>query len=114
MSRLTPRSMLADLIERVSPAGLFERPTLTRLTERATLISYRAGWFLVRRMPDRLAYREFDLLADVLWRRGGKGVERMRSNYATARPELTSTELNDLVRAGMRSYLRYWCDSFRL
>ena len=38
----------------------------------------------------------------------------MRSNYATARPELTGPELDALVRAGMRSYLRYWCDSFRL
>ena len=38
----------------------------------------------------------------------------MRSNYATVRPELTTTELDGLVRAGMRSYLRYWCDAFRL
>lgn len=91
-----------------------ERATLTRLTERATLLGYRAGWSLVRRMPARTAYRAFDVIADVAWRRGGKGVERMRSNYATVRPELTSAELDALVRAGMRSYLRYWCDSFRL
>ena len=88
-----------------------ERSTVA---ERATLAGYRAGWFLVRRMPGRLAYGAFDLLADVAWRRGGKGVERMRSNYATVRPELTPAELDALVRAGMRSYLRYWCDSFRL
>jgi len=65
-------------------------------------------------MPARLAYAAFDLMADVSWRRGGKGVERMRSNYATVRPELTQAELDALVRAGMRSYLRYWCESFRL
>ena len=87
---------------------------MSRLAERATLVGYRAGWSLVRRMPARLAYRSFDLLADVAWRRRGKGVERMRSNYATVRPELTPAELDALVRAGMRSYLRYWCDSFRL
>ena len=87
---------------------------MSRLTERANLICYRTGWFVVRRMPDRIAYRLFDLMADVLWRRGGKSVQRMRSNYATVRPELTPAELNALVRAGMRSYLRYWCDSFRL
>ena len=90
------------------------RETRVRLTERATLAGYRSGWFLVRRMPDRLAHRSFDLLADVAWRRDGKGVQRMRSNYATVRPELTTTELDALVRAGMRSYLRYWCDAFRL
>jgi lauroyl/myristoyl acyltransferase len=87
---------------------------VSALTERATLAGYRSGWFLVRRMPDRLAYRVFDFIADVLWRRGGKSVQRMRSNYATVRPELTTTELDGLVRAGMRSYLRYWCDAFRL
>jgi len=87
---------------------------VSRLTERARLAGYRSGWFLTRRMPDRFAYRAFDLLADALWRRGGKGVRRMASNYATVRPELTTTELDGLVRAGMRSYLRYWCDSCRL
>jgi phosphatidylinositol dimannoside acyltransferase len=87
---------------------------VSRLAERATLVGYRAGWSLVRRMPPRLAYGAFDLIADVSWRHRGKGVERMRSNYATVRPELSSTELDALVRAGMRSYLRYWCDSFRL
>jgi len=65
-------------------------------------------------MPGCLAYQVFDVMADVAWVRRGKGVERMRSNYATVRPELTPAELDALVRAGMRSYLRYWCDSFRL
>jgi lauroyl/myristoyl acyltransferase len=87
---------------------------VNRLAERAKLVGYRTGWSLVRRMPARLAYRCFGLMADVSWRRGGKGVERMRSNYAIVRPELTPTELDALVHAGMRSYLRYWCESFRL
>jgi lauroyl/myristoyl acyltransferase len=87
---------------------------VSRLAERVSLAGYRTGWFLVRRMPARLAYGAFNLIADVSWRRRGKGVERMRSNYAAVRPELTPAELDALVRAGMRSYLRYWCDSFRL
>jgi KDO2-lipid IV(A) lauroyltransferase len=56
----------------------------------------------------------FDLMADVMWRRNGKGVQRMRSNYATVRPELSTAEVDSLVHAGVRSYLRYWCESFRL
>jgi lauroyl/myristoyl acyltransferase len=87
---------------------------VSRLAERAMLEGYRAGWSLTRRMPPRLAYGLADLIADVAWKRRGKGVERMRSNYATVRPELTHVELDALVRAGMRSYLRYWCDAFRL
>jgi phosphatidylinositol dimannoside acyltransferase len=87
---------------------------VSRLADRLALAGYRTGWSLVRRMPERLAYGVFDVIADLAWRRRGKGVERLRSNYATVRPELTPAELDALVRAGMRSYLRYWCDSFRL
>jgi lauroyl/myristoyl acyltransferase len=87
---------------------------VSALAERASLAGYRVGWHLVRRMPGRLAYRTFDLIADVAWRRGGKGVRRLRSNYARVRPELGPEALDALVREGMRSYLRYWCDAFRL
>jgi len=78
------------------------------------MVGYRTGWHIVRRIPDRAAFRVFDLMADVMWRRNGKGVQRMRSNYATVRPELSPAEVDALVHAGVRSYLRYWCESFRL
>lgn len=84
------------------------------LAERLTLLGFRAGWSLVRRLPPRLSYSAFDAFADVAWRRRGTGVERLRSNYARVRPELDERQLDALVRAGMRSYLRYWCDAFRL
>ena len=76
--------------------------------------AFRVGWAAVRKLPAPAAYRLFDVLAGLLHRRGGKDVERMRSNYARVRPELSAQELDDLVREGLRSYWRYWCDSFRL
>ncbi|GAA1259497.1 phosphatidylinositol mannoside acyltransferase [Oryzihumus leptocrescens] len=87
---------------------------MSRLTDRAALTAYRAGWSLVRRLPERLAYAVFDLIADIAARRGGSGVARMRANYARVRPDLDAAGLDALVRAGMRSYLRYWCEAFRL
>ena len=87
---------------------------MSGLTDRAALTAYRAGWSLVRRLPERLAYAVFDLIAVVAAWRGGSGVARMRANYARVRPELDAAGLDALVRAGMRSYLRYWCEAFRL
>ena len=87
---------------------------MSRLTDRAALTAYRAGWSLVRRLPERVAYAVFDLIADVAARRGGSGVARMRANFARVRPELDAAGLDALVRAGMRSYFRYWCEAFRL
>lgn len=75
---------------------------------------YRLGWAVVRRLPERAAYAIFDTVADLTVARGGKGVQRMRSNYAKVRPELAEAQLDALVRDGMRSYLRYYCEAFRL
>ncbi|TWP36652.1 phosphatidylinositol mannoside acyltransferase [Leekyejoonella antrihumi] len=82
--------------------------------DRLALVGYRAGWSMVRRIPERAAYAMFDRAADAMWRRDGTSVQRMRDNYALVRPELSTAQLEDLVRAGVRSYLRYFCDAFRL
>ncbi|UIJ33813.1 phosphatidylinositol mannoside acyltransferase [Allobranchiibius sp. GilTou73] len=84
------------------------------LTDRLTLAGFRAGWALVRRMPERAAYAMFERIADRITARGGKDVQRLRANYAKVRRELDDDELDVLVRLGMRSYFRYWCDAFRL
>lgn len=75
---------------------------------------YRLGWGAVRRLPERTALTVFEQLADLTTARGGKGVRRLRSNYARARPELSQPQLDALVKEGMRSYLRYYCEAFRL
>ena len=63
-------------------------------------------------MPERAAYALFDRAADVTVAHGGAA--RMRSNYARVRPELDEAALDALVRDGMRRYLRYYCEAFRL
>ena len=87
---------------------------MSALADALTLGGYRLGWATVRRLPEHAAYTVFEQLADLAVSRGGKGVDRLRGNYAMVRPELTATELDALVREGMRSYLRYYCEAFRL
>ncbi len=82
--------------------------------DRIWLGIFRLGWRGVRLLPERAAYRLFDGVAVLAHARGGRDVQRLRANYALARPDLVDTALDDLVRVGMRSYLRYWCDAFRL
>lgn len=87
---------------------------MSAATDRVTLLGFRLGWRAVRRMPERAAYALFDRLAVLAHRRGGTSVQRLRANYARVRPELDDAQLDELTREGMRSYLRYWCDAFRL
>lgn len=85
-----------------------------KLRDRLEVAGYRLAWSVVRTLPERAAYSTFDRVADVMSRRNGKSVQRMRSNYARIRPELDDAQLDALVAQGVRSYLRYWCDAFRL
>jgi KDO2-lipid IV(A) lauroyltransferase len=80
----------------------------------ASVLGFRIGWSAVRALPESAAYGLFNRVADAAVLRNGKGVRRLRANYARVRPELSATELDDLVHDGMRSYMRYYCEAFRL
>ncbi|HWC35972.1 MAG TPA: phosphatidylinositol mannoside acyltransferase [Mycobacteriales bacterium] len=75
---------------------------------------YAAGWAVMRGMPERIARRQFDALADAYWVRSGPSVVRLQENLARVRPELDERELRLLTREGVRSYMRYWCEVFQL
>lgn len=84
------------------------------LQQRAVDLAFALAWTLVRRLPERTVSWLFRLAADRTVRRNGRGVRRLRGNLAVVRPEATEAELDALVLAGMRSYLRYWQETFRL
>ena len=78
-----------------------------------TAIAYFAGWRIVRWLPEKSAYQLFDFVADRASAKNGKNFRRLESNLKRVVPELTEAQLGNLAKAGMRSYLRYWCDTFR-
>ncbi|MFJ8491690.1 phosphatidylinositol mannoside acyltransferase [Streptomyces sp. NPDC094038] len=82
--------------------------------DRLTDSLYGLGWSTVRKLPEPVAVRLGNSVADLAWRQRGKGVQRLESNYARVRPDAGPERLRELSRAGMRSYLRYWMESFRL
>ncbi len=77
-------------------------------------IAYLLAWRLIGVIPEKLAYLLANKIADYLYKKNGKGVKRLRSNYARVQPSISELDLANLTKAGMRSYLRYWIDTFRL
>jgi lauroyl/myristoyl acyltransferase len=84
------------------------------MPDRVTVLAYTLGWRLVSALPEAIAYALFTLIADVAWWRRGQGVLRLEANLARAVRGSDAAQLRRLSRQGMRSYLRYWCDAFRM
>ncbi|MFF7332280.1 phosphatidylinositol mannoside acyltransferase [Streptomyces sp. NPDC008150] len=82
--------------------------------ERLTDTLYGLGWSTVKNLPESVAVRLGRTIADIAWKKRGAGVLRLERNYARVVPDATPERLAELSRAGMRSYLRYWMESFRL
>src|SRR5438874_353282 len=73
--------------------------------------AYAAAWRVVRALPAPVARGAFTVAADLTVRRNTKGVARLRENLRRVAGE---ENLDALVRAAMRSYLRYYLEAFRL
>ncbi|MCX4785540.1 MULTISPECIES: phosphatidylinositol mannoside acyltransferase [unclassified Streptomyces] len=86
----------------------------TGLRDRLTDGLYGFGWAAVKRLPEPAARALFRTIADQAWKRRGKGVLRLESNLARVVPGASPARLAALSKAGMRSYMRYWMESFRL
>jgi lauroyl/myristoyl acyltransferase len=84
------------------------------LRDRLTDGLYGLGWSTVKKLPEPVAVQLGRTIADLAFRQDGRGVRQLARNYARVVPDATPERLAELTRAGMRSYLRYWMESFRL
>ena len=75
---------------------------------------YLFAWKIIGVLPEKNAYKLANFVSDRIFRKNGKGVKRLRSNYKRVMPNISERELEVLTKDGMRSYLRYWFDTFRL
>lgn len=75
---------------------------------------YLFAWKLIALLPEKAAYKLAEYISDQIYKKNGKNIQRLRSNYARVVPEYSWEELAELTQYGMRSYLRYWFDTFRL
>jgi KDO2-lipid IV(A) lauroyltransferase len=77
-------------------------------------LGFAAGWGLGGVLPDGVTRPVFRGAADLAARRDGAGIRQLRQNLARVVPDADEAELTELVRAGMRSYARYWREAFQL
>lgn len=84
------------------------------VTDAATAWAFGVGWSMSKRMSERTARATFQAAADYVWWQRAAGTAQLKSNLARVRPWLTEQELDSLTRSGVRSYMRYWCETFRL
>ncbi|MFJ6865856.1 phosphatidylinositol mannoside acyltransferase [Streptomyces termitum] len=84
------------------------------MREKLTDGLYGLGWATVKKLPEPAAKALGRKIADTVWKRRGKGVLRLEANLARVVPDATPERLAELSKAGMRSYMRYWMESFRL
>lgn len=82
------------------------------IAERLSDIGYAAGWRLVRALPESIATKVFDTAADWSVREGGP--EQLRKNLARVIGVAPQDVPDELMRASVRSYARYWREAFRL
>lgn len=85
------------------------------MDERTADLAYTAGWAMIRRTPERAGRAVFQRLAERSWRAHDESTRGLERNLRRlVGPEATDAQLRALSRAGMRSYMRYYYEMFRL
>lgn len=85
------------------------------ILEKAGAAAYLTGWRVVRRLPEPVARVAFRRIADAMWAKRGRGVVQLERNLARVLGVgADDPAVRELSREGMRSYLRYWSEAFRL
>ncbi|MER8067861.1 phosphatidylinositol mannoside acyltransferase [Streptomyces sp. NPDC094034] len=87
---------------------------MSGVRDRVTDALYGLGWGTVKKLPEPVATALGRTIADTVWKRRGPGVLRLEANLARVVPDAGPERLAALSKAGMRSYTRYWMESFRL
>jgi phosphatidylinositol dimannoside acyltransferase len=84
------------------------------MKEKLSYIAYLVGWKLIGILPEKVAYKAFNILAHRMYKGNSKSVKRLRTNLSIVKPHITTLDLELLVIQGLESYMRYWCDTFRI
>ena len=83
--------------------------------DRAVALGYTAGWSMVKTMPRAMSSRAFRAVADAASVRNGVGTRQLRKNLRrVVGPTMSELRMDALVGEALRSYARYWRETFTL
>lgn len=83
--------------------------------DRAVDLGYAAGWGVLKSVPAPIASRWFRTAADAAAIRNGPGARQLRKNLRrVVGPDVSELRMDQLVGDALRSYSRYWLETFRL
>jgi KDO2-lipid IV(A) lauroyltransferase len=83
--------------------------------ERALGLGYATGWSVVKAMPGAMSTRAFRFVADAATIRNGPAVRQLRKNLRrVVGPGMSELRMDALVGEALRSYARYWRETFTL
>lgn len=86
-----------------------------QVRDRAADLGYATGWSLVKAAPLAVSERAFRAVADAATIRNGGGTRQLRRNLRrVVGPAVSELRLDRLVGEALRSYSRYWLETFRL
>jgi phosphatidylinositol dimannoside acyltransferase len=82
---------------------------------RAVDLGYAAGWSVVKTAPRLVTERAFQAVADTATVRNGGATRQLRKNLRrVVGPHVSELRMDQLVGDSLRSYSRYWLETFRL
>lgn len=86
-----------------------------RIAESASGLGYRAAWLTASRLPDKAGRSAINRMADLMVDRRGPAVVQLARNLRRVLgADSSPASLHAATRAAMRSYGRYWWETFRL
>ncbi|WP_277622336.1 phosphatidylinositol mannoside acyltransferase [Mycobacterium sp. IEC1808] len=95
-----------------APRRLVSRLVAATTTDRMSDWAYATGWMAVRAMPEFAARNAFD--AGARYAARGGGPDQLRKNLARVIGVPPDQVPDQLMRASLASYARYWREAFRL
>jgi phosphatidylinositol dimannoside acyltransferase len=88
---------------------------LERVRGRAVDLGYAAGWGALKSVPLGISARAFRAGADAAAVRNGAATRQLRKNLERVLgPSVSQSRMDRLVGESLRSYARYWLETFRL